>query len=552
MANYYYGEELLPQIPQDVISNNPYYWIKKGSSSYSVMLAPHPWYVSSGSMYTAESCTNYVYKLPIGGTEWTLSNTYNDTGGFSLMGQMVVFTSHDIPSGSPTASSIWLYGSEPVPEEPEEPDTPTTYTITFKNWDGSVISTTTYNAGATLVVPPNPTKPDDGNYTYTFKEWTPALVTTVNADAIYTAVFTAIRTTYMSVSDIFTDISNATAIRNGTKNDDDTDTVTGVNWFNYGGNVCSSVYVSGNSWLGFGTSGEHLKVNRRDGESWFVYREEGTLYNHYKFLRIRFSGYSKYNQTLTSYKITYDVILWDTGDISLHLIDIPTNKYDGTFVLGNLSYTKPTIQNPNVTFKLQSDGTYEVSYSVIELILPFDKKYLVRANNTLYTVADGVLSALGVTNVSADVFRQYGVDKMPSGDLLKTFRNFELLFWQDSTEYELPTFTALVTATPTPQNVISQKINLIHETISGIEKMTAICEGELICAVSFDNKTTWKMYNGGWQNAGEFSGMNKATLEAITTEQWALLFNGADSLYIRVTLNDLSQSFTKIDIKFTD
>ena len=484
MANYYYGEELLPQIPQDVISNNPYYWIKKGSSSYSVMLAPHPWYVSSGSMYTAESCTNYVYKLPIGGIEWTLSNTYNDTGGFSLTGQMVIFTSHDIPSGSPTASSIWLYGSEPIPENPiEEPDTPTTYT---------------------------------------------------------------------NVADIFASISKAIVIRNNTKNDDSTDTITGVNWFNYGGNVCSSVYVSGNSWLGFGTSGEHLKVNRRDGASWYVYREEGTLYNHYKFLRIRFSGYSVYNQTSASYKITYDVILWDTGDISLHLIDIPTSNYDGTFTLGNLSYSKPTIQNPDVTFKLQSDGAYVVSYSVIELIPPFDKKYLVRANNTLYTVVDGALSALGVTNISADVFRQYGVDEMPSGDLLKDLGNFELLYWQDSAEYELPTLKALVTATPTPQNVVSQKINLIHDTIKGIEKMTAVCEGELICAVSFDNKATWKMYNGGWQNASEFSGMNKATLEAITTEQWAELFSGANSLYIRITLNDASQSVTNIQVDFAN
>lgn len=357
---------------------------------------------------------------------------------------------------------------------------------------------------------------------------------------------------YYSVSDIFADISNATAFRNGTKNDDGTDTVTGVNWFNHGGNVCSSVYVSGNSWLGFGTNSDHLKVNMRDGASWYVYREEGTLYNHYKFLRIRFSGYSLYSQTSASHKITYDVILWDTGDISLHLIDIPTSSYDGEFTLGNLAYTKPTMQNPDVTFKLQSNGTYAVSNSVIKLIPPFDKKYLLKANNTLYTVVDGALSALGATNISADVFRQYGVDEMPSGDLLKTFRNFELLFWQDSTEFELPTFTARVTATPTPQNVTSQKINLIHETISGIEKMTANCEGELICAVSFDNKTTWKMYNGGWQNASEFSGMNKATLEAITTEQWALLFNGADSLYIRITLNDTSQSFTKIDIKFTN
>ena len=61
------------------------------------------------------------------------------------------------------------------------------YTVTFKNYDGTILSQKIYNKGATLVLPPNPTRPDGANYTYTFSGWTPTVSMVVNADAEYTA-----------------------------------------------------------------------------------------------------------------------------------------------------------------------------------------------------------------------------------------------------------------------------------------------------------------------------------------------------------------------------
>lgn len=68
------------------------------------------------------------------------------------------------------------------------------------------------------------------------------------------------------------------------------------------------------------------------------------------------------------------------------------------------------------------------------------------------------------------------------------------------------------------------------QSITGIENAVADCDGELIIAVSFDDKQTWKAWNGEqWATLSEdFTGMNKETLEAITYEQWNELFTDAD------------------------
>lgn len=67
------------------------------------------------------------------------------------------------------------------------------YVITFKNWDGSVISAEDYAYGtsASDIVKPVAVRAEDDSYTYLFKEWSPA-VTDVSGDAVYIAVFDAI------------------------------------------------------------------------------------------------------------------------------------------------------------------------------------------------------------------------------------------------------------------------------------------------------------------------------------------------------------------------
>ncbi len=78
-----------------------------------------------------------------------------------------------------------VYNAVPKPTQPPAQ----VYNITWKNWDGSVLSTTQVQAGA---VPAyngaTPARPADNQYTYTFAGWQPQPAA-ATADAAYTAVF---------------------------------------------------------------------------------------------------------------------------------------------------------------------------------------------------------------------------------------------------------------------------------------------------------------------------------------------------------------------------
>ncbi len=354
---------------------------------------------------------------------------------------------------------------------------------------------------------------------------------------------------YTSIDDIVAGVENATQLRTNSKQDDGTDTITGVDWFSYKGTVCSNIYVSGNSWIGLGAKSEHLKVNSRDAAMWNVWREDGnfvTLLRTTRFLRIRWSGYTRYNSTATSALLTYDVILFDTGDIMLYVADIPTSDYTGTFTLGSLSYTSPTTENRYVTFYLQTDGSYVVEYAPIDLAI---KKYLVRDVNTLYTITDGSLVEVS-GELNSNLFIDNGVDEIPSGTLLMTLSNPEVLCWADAEK--LPTLTVTVNGIPGPQIVMSKEIDLMHSSIKGINGVTVDCKGDVLFAVSFDKKATWMMHNGTeWVAVSdELSGMTKAVFEAITTEQWQPKYEASSDMYVRCTILDETQSIATLNIDF--
>ena len=178
-------------------------------------------------------------------------------------------------------------------------------------------------------------------------------------------------------------------------------------------------------------------------------------------------------------------------------------------------------------------------------------KYLVRNNDTIYTVTDGSLVEVS-GEINSNLFIDKGVDAIPDGTLLMTLSNPEVLCWTDSDK--VPTLTATVKGIPQPQVVISRSIDLMHSSIKGIEKVTVDCKREPVFAVSFDGKNTWLIHDGtDWVAvADELAGMTKATFEAITTEQWQTQYEASRDMYIRFALSDVAQSVTSVNVDFVN
>ena len=129
MAKYYYNDVLLPKIPQDVLTEYPYCWIRKNkdTGNYDLAVGKKPWYYYMGVFTCDDGSANrpwYVVSINESEnvTEWTFKEMvmYNYFGIDST--RTALWSNHNIPNGSETSTSIYYYGSEPVPEFPEEPE----------------------------------------------------------------------------------------------------------------------------------------------------------------------------------------------------------------------------------------------------------------------------------------------------------------------------------------------------------------------------------------------------------------------------------------------
>ena len=184
-------------------------------------------------------------------------------------------------------------------------------------------------------------------------------------------------------------------------------------------------------------------------------------------------------------------------------------------------------------------------------LIPKKPKYLIRNNDIIYTVQNNSLVEV-VGDLNAQLFIDNGVDEIPSGTLLMTLSNPEVLCWTNAEK--LPTLTVTVKGIPEPQVVVSKEIDLMHSSIKGINGVTVDCKGDVLFAVSFDKKATWMTHNGTeWVAVSDkLAGMTKAVFEAITTDQWQPKYEASSEMYIRCTILDETQSITTLNIDFVN
>ena len=135
------------------------------------------------------------------------------------------------------------------------------------------------------------------------------------------------------LSELIGNSNEMVAVRENKKNDDVTDTVDGASWFPFNGIAADKIYISGNNWIGFGESSEQLKICRRDGAVWYVYRFEGTLNNGVKVLKIRVEGYTRFNASGDDETaLKYELFMFSNGDMYLNVLQSPdsSSSYAGT------------------------------------------------------------------------------------------------------------------------------------------------------------------------------------------------------------------------------
>ena len=329
---------------------------------------------------------------------------------------------------------------------------------------------------------------------------------------------------YNSVNEIFSaNISNMTILRNNSVLDSGADTVQGVDWFVFEGSAANNIYAAGDSYIGFGANLKQLKVGYYSGfRLKSLYREEGTLYNYYKFLKIRWDGNIYDRRAGIYYQKTYDVVLWDTGDISLHMVTIPSSYNSGPYELSEATTTYPytvSTESPDVTF-LRTNNGFTVTNSMI-VFGPREYRYLVRSGSVYYTVADNALSVIDVTEINASIFKTLGTEHIPSVSLMLGIPNPELLCWSEHEGDRLDTGLVVNVVPHLPQVVYSETQTITDGSI--VDKSEVFDAKDILVSITFDGGQTWKYYNEEvWATAtSESEGMTAETLQNITPEQWA-------------------------------
>lgn len=118
-----YNGVRLPKMPEDVLSVCPYYVIRYNGTAYQFLAANCPWYYKNGYAYTSIESGTFKYRQYKADTDaWSRvgsSDAGSAPGGWyvSTSGWTLIFSSHDMPNGSATATDIYFEGTDPVPTD---------------------------------------------------------------------------------------------------------------------------------------------------------------------------------------------------------------------------------------------------------------------------------------------------------------------------------------------------------------------------------------------------------------------------------------------------
>ncbi len=333
-------------------------------------------------------------------------------------------------------------------------------------------------------------------------------------------------------------IGNTGMTRLGTTNDDTTVNIAMGMTMKYGGADVTTIYTSGNSWVGFGSSTQHLNINNRDASYNALYYKLETLYGQTCF-RLRFEGNTSYSSWGAN-NLVWELICFSDGGMTLIIVRNDgggTSNFDSKGN-GTISYGCQTGKSYALTPAYNSGG---INYSISEgQYMPAIIKYLVQDGLEIkaYYESEGQFKKVGDAPATPQMFRDFGNDKPNSSRVGIVEQIPNLLMWCDFADmYDNSPLPKLYqTGVPHPKLVKMANDEFFNEAyIIGIVKATlqVTCSGASVLkfALSENGGVTWKAwYNNAWvsldiNNMQDLKdrGMTKATLEAITEAQWTSL-----------------------------
>lgn len=288
--------------------------------------------------------------------------------------------------------------------------------------------------------------------------------------------------------------SGMTAV-NSSYNDDSYYTVTGLSSFKFNNKSGSTIYVSSNHYIGFGSNTEHIKILRRDGCSTYIRRQSGTFDDGTSFVKIRFEGYTVYSNRVASNRLIFEFFILSNKDMFLNMITTPTSGNTGTSELVSSSTTTLNLYDgagggPKVSFYHKDNYGYnwDVKYADYETASSFTPLYLTKKGDTIYTVVDDTLVAIPETELTAAVFVEYGTAEPPASELLLPLGDHSVYSWASGDTGKK--LQADLVAYPHP-SAIEAVADMSHPSILGLSLMTAEFSGNVTVSISLDNQASW-------------------------------------------------------------
>lgn len=231
-------------------------------------------------------------------------------------------------------------------------------------------------------------------------------------------------------------------------------------------------------------------------------------------------------------------------------VDIST----GAFTLNPKHVVKgveETIDSGRMTV-VEIDKSLFVSVNSIEVSLSYEDtstqcKWLVSDGVDYYTIQNGMLVPLEVTELTSQIFIDNGFDSIPAGSLLLTLNNPKVYYWHDS-DYFIPIPVCNMTVTRYSQTIITDRIELNNPSITGVNGLTSVYSGNPLVCFSFDYTSTWEVYDGTYWIVSD-TGMSLSDAVNVSSETWNTKIEGITQIYMKIQLNS-GDSITNIVLDY--